>query len=53
MTELTITRSVASIAYVIVHDTGNFFLVDSLCTDAPGVSERGCQARLKSRAFTR
>jgi hypothetical protein len=41
MTELTITRSVASIAYVIVHDTGNFFLVDSLCTDAPGVSEPG------------
>lgn len=41
MTELKITRSTPDIAYVIVHDTGNFFLVDSICTDAPGVSENG------------
>jgi endoglucanase len=39
MTELKITRASRDMAYVIVHDTGNFFLVDSLCTDAPGVHE--------------
>jgi hypothetical protein len=39
MTELTITRSSRDIAHVVVHDTGNFFLVDSFCTDAPGVTE--------------
>ena len=39
MTELTITRASRDISYVIVHDTGNFFLADSLCTDAPGVVE--------------
>jgi hypothetical protein len=39
MTELKITRAVPDMAYVIVHDTGNFFLADSLCTDAPGVVE--------------
>jgi IPT/TIG domain len=41
MTELKITRASRDMAYVIVHDTGNFFLVDSLCTDAPGVTENG------------
>lgn len=41
MTELKITRAIPDMAYVIVHDTGNFFLVDSLCTDAPGVTEHG------------
>jgi endoglucanase len=47
MTELKITRAQSDIAYVVVHDTGNFFLVDSICTDAPGVSEfghAGCSA---------
>jgi hypothetical protein len=37
MDELKVSRPNADIAYVIVHDTGNFFLVDSICTDAPGV----------------
>ncbi len=37
MDELKITRAVADIAYVVVHDSGNFFLVDAICTDAPGV----------------
>lgn len=41
MTELKIARPGNDIAYVIVHDEGNFFLVDSLCTDAPGVTEGG------------
>jgi len=38
MSELKVSRLTADIAYVIVHDTGNFFLVDSICTDAPGVT---------------
>lgn len=37
MAELKITRDTSDLAYVIVHDSGNLFLVDSLCTDAPGV----------------
>lgn len=37
MAELKITRDSADIAYVIVHDTGNYFLVDSICTNASGV----------------
>src|SRR5205814_6473436 len=43
MSELKISRSQADISYLIVHDTGNYFLVDSVCTDAPGVpnSHRG------------
>ncbi len=36
MAELKITRAAADIAYVIVHDTGKFFLVDDVCTSAPG-----------------
>lgn len=39
MDELKITRPAGDIAYVVVHDTGNFFLVDSLCTDAAGVGD--------------
>ncbi len=38
MDELKITRSARDIAYVVVHDSGNYFLVDSICTNAPGVS---------------
>lgn len=38
MAELKITRASADIAYVIVHDSGNFFEVDDICTDAPGVN---------------
>jgi hypothetical protein len=34
MDELKITRDTADMAYVIVHDTGNYFLVDSICTNA-------------------
>lgn len=37
MHELRIERPERDIAYVIVHDSGNFFLVDAVCTDAPGV----------------
>jgi hypothetical protein len=37
MSELKITRSQADISYLIVHDTGNYFLIDSVCTDAPGI----------------
>jgi hypothetical protein len=37
MTELKITRDAPDIAFLIVHDTGNFFLVDSICTNASGV----------------
>ena len=34
MDEMKIVRAAADIAYVIVRDTGNFFLIDSICTDA-------------------
>jgi hypothetical protein len=37
MDELKITRDAAEIDHIIVHDSGNFFLVDSICTNAPGV----------------
>jgi len=37
MDELKIVRPTADIAYVRVSDTNNFFVVDSICTDAPGV----------------
>lgn len=36
MAELKITRAVPDIAYVMVHDTGNYWLVDDVCTNAPG-----------------
>lgn len=38
MAELKITRATADIAYVVVHDSGNYFEVDDICTDAPGVN---------------
>ncbi|MDP3042992.1 MAG: hypothetical protein Q8N21_01180, partial [bacterium] len=34
MTMLSINRPTADIGYVIVHDTGNYWLIDWLCTDA-------------------
>lgn len=37
MDHLVIERDQADIAYLIVHDSGNFFLIDSVCTDAPGI----------------
>jgi hypothetical protein len=37
MWELVISRPSEDMAYVIVHDTGDYFLVDAICTDAPGV----------------
>jgi RHS repeat-associated protein len=37
MDELKITRATPDMAYVIVHDDGNYFLVDSICTNAPGI----------------
>lgn len=38
MDELRIERATDDISYVIVHDSGNFFIVDAVCTDAPGVT---------------
>jgi hypothetical protein len=35
MTELKITRAIADMAYVVVHDTGNYFEIDDVCTNAP------------------
>jgi len=40
MAELRIVRAQADIGYVLVHDTGNFFLVDAICSDARGVGDR-------------
>src|SRR4051794_30250217 len=40
MDELRIARSSADIAYLEVHDSGNFFLVDAVCTDAAGARKR-------------
>ncbi len=37
MTKLTV--SAPGMAYVIVHDRGNYFLIDDICTDATGVSQ--------------
>ena len=37
MSHLSISRPTADIGYVIVHDSGNYWLIDWLCTDAPGV----------------
>lgn len=37
MSELKVARDTADVAYIIVHDSGNYFLVDSICTNAPGV----------------
>jgi hypothetical protein len=35
---LSIDRPTADISYVLVHDSGNYFEVDSICTDAQGTS---------------
>lgn len=40
MAELRVTRKAAEIAYLEVHDSGNFFLVDGICTDAVGAQPR-------------
>jgi hypothetical protein len=37
MDELKVVRPVAEIAYVIVHDSGDYFEIDSICTDAQGI----------------
>jgi len=37
MAELKITRGTADIAYVMIHDTGNLWIADAICTNAPGV----------------
>jgi RHS repeat-associated protein len=37
MDQLSVSSTASNIAYVIVHDSGNFFLVDGMCTNAPGV----------------
>jgi hypothetical protein len=39
MAELRIERPTADIGYVVVHDSGNFFLVDAICSDAQGVGD--------------
>ncbi len=38
MDQLAVTSTSANIAYVIVHDDGNYFVVDSMCTDALDVT---------------
>lgn len=35
MSELKITRATKDMGYVMVHDQGNYFLVDDVCTNAP------------------
>ena len=37
MTELRVTRTTSDIGYVVVHDSGNFFEIDGICSDASGV----------------
>lgn len=44
MTELRITRTTADIGYVVVHDSGNYFLIDALCSDARGVGLKDTDA---------
>jgi uncharacterized repeat protein (TIGR01451 family) len=38
MSELTVQRAESDIAYVLVHDSGNYFEIDSICTDASASS---------------
>ncbi len=38
MDELKVTRAARDVAYVIIHDTGNYFEVDAICTDASGTA---------------
>jgi hypothetical protein len=40
MAELRVTRATADIGYVIVHDSGNYFVVDGVCSDARGVGDK-------------
>ncbi len=35
MTRLTVSVGSPDISYINIHDTGNFFLIDDICTDAP------------------
>lgn len=44
MAELRITRPSADIGYVIVHDSGNYFEVDGICSDARGVGLKDTDA---------
>jgi hypothetical protein len=37
MTELRVMRPTTDIGYVVVHDSGNFFEIDAICSDASGV----------------
>jgi hypothetical protein len=37
MAELRVTRATPDIAYVMIHDTGNLWIADAICTNAPGV----------------
>ncbi|HEX8093477.1 GDSL-type esterase/lipase family protein [Jatrophihabitans sp.] len=37
MDELRVDRPTAEIDHLLIHDSGNYFLVDGVCTDAPGV----------------
>ncbi|NJD77846.1 MAG: hypothetical protein FIB08_12250 [Candidatus Methanoperedens sp.] len=39
LTRLTVNVSSPQISYIKVHDTGNFFLLDDICTDAPAEPE--------------
>jgi len=40
MTRLSISRPTADIGYVIVHDSGNYWLIDRIWTDAPGFANQ-------------
>jgi hypothetical protein len=39
MAELRITRATRDMAYVVVHDAGNYFEIDDVCTNAPGTPD--------------
>lgn len=45
-----LTVEVPGMAYVIVHDTGNYWLIDDLCTDAPGVPRAHYEAAELAKA---
>jgi len=45
-----LTVEAPGMAYVIVHDTGNYWLIDDLCTDAPGVPRAHYEAAELAKA---
>ncbi|MCK4365671.1 MAG: hypothetical protein KAW45_06445 [Thermoplasmatales archaeon] len=47
-----LTIEVPNMAYVIIHDTGNYWLIDDLVTDAPGVIENQPPAAVTDLAIS-